>query len=117
METPYGYKAGSSAASNFLFKEEFDALIADGKMFDTVADIGPLYKMGADNYSTCLKKWESMAACGRDGNTTEEIIDNFMDTVLARTPKPLDQRWFAIWNSVILNKQPGKYDDKRFLKL
>jgi hypothetical protein len=111
MKTPYGYKAGSSAASNFSFEEGSDALIAEGKMFDTVAEVGPLYEMGADDCSTCLKRWESIAAFRRDENTAEEIFDVFMDTIFARTPKPY-QRWYAIWNRVILNEQPGKFDEQ-----
>ena len=104
------YKAGSSATSNFSVEEDSDALIAEGKMFDSVAEVGPVYEMGADDCSTCLKKWESMASFGRDENTAEEIFDVFMDTILAPAAKVF-KRWYATWTRVALNQQPGNTDE------
>ncbi|KAG0648101.1 Heterokaryon incompatibility protein [Hyphodiscus hymeniophilus] len=54
------YKASLGRPANVVFHQASEVLNLEGKVYDTVSRVGPIYNTGSDSSATTLKQWENM---------------------------------------------------------
>jgi hypothetical protein len=90
------YKASLERQANVFFEKDSNTLITEGKLFDQVSKVGPVYNADTETPFSSIQQWESMASTVTGSIDSSET---FIDTTMAyafSTPNPF-RRWYSSW--------------------
>lgn len=76
------YKASLERPTNVLFQHDLETLVVEGKVFDTISKVGPVFKMGSDSSAITLQHWENIVSALKSDRDIDASA-SFMDTLIA----------------------------------